>query len=86
MSGLSTDPTSPLFLAVAAFLYAPRAHADGEACDEACKQRIAERRALFQQSRTTRSRQEILDLSRQRAALYNTTFQGASCIPGLPCI
>jgi hypothetical protein len=55
-------------------------------CDEACKQRIADRRALFEQSRTTRDRQTILNLSRQRAALYNTTFQGASCIPGLPCI
>ena len=61
------------------------AAADDGACDEACKQRIADRRALFQQSRTTNDRQKILDLSRQRAALYNTTFQGASCIKGLPC-
>ena len=55
-------------------------------CDEACKARIAERRQLFEQSRTTNDRQKILDLSRQRAALYNTTFQGASCISGLPCL
>ena len=54
-------------------------------CDDACKQRIAERRQLFEQSRTTSDRQKIFDLSRQRAALYNTTYQGASCIPGLPC-
>ena len=61
------------------------AAADDGACDEACKQRIADRRALFQQSRTTNDRKKILDLSRQRAALYNTTFQRASCIKGLPC-
>ena len=60
--------------------------ASAEGCDEACKQRIADRRALFEQSRTTNDRQKILDLSRQRAALYNTTFQGASCIPGIPCL
>jgi hypothetical protein len=57
----------------------------GAECDEACKQRIVDRRALFEQSRTTSNRQTILDLSKQRAALYNTTFQGASCVPGLPC-
>ncbi|KAL3926483.1 MAG: hypothetical protein SGPRY_003276 [Prymnesium sp.] len=55
-------------------------------CDDACRQRIADRRKLFEQSRTTSDRQTILDLSRQRAALYNTTFQGASCIPGIPCL
>lgn len=60
--------------------------AGAEGCDDACKQRIADRRALYQQSRTTRDRQVILDLSKQRAALYNTTFQGASCIPGIPCL
>ena len=54
-------------------------------CDADCLARIAERRAIFQ-SRTTTSRQEILDLSRQRAALYNTTFRGASYVPGLPCL
>lgn len=59
--------------------------ADAAECDEECKQRIAERRQLFEQSRTTNDRQKILDLSRQRAAMYNTTFNGASCIPGLPC-
>lgn len=56
-----------------------------EGCDDDCKQRIADRRKLFEQSRTTNDRQKILDLSKQRAAMYNTTFQGASCIPGLPC-
>lgn len=62
----------------------PASATDG--CDSECKQRIADRRALFEQSRTTNDRQKILDLSRQRAAMYNTTFQGASCIPGIPCI
>ena len=47
---------------------------------------IAERRKLFQQSRTDRDRASVLALSRQRAALYNTTFRGASCIPGIPCL
>lgn len=55
------------------------------ACDDACKQRIADRRSLFEQSRTTSDRQKIMDLSRQRAVLYNTTYQGANCVPGLPC-
>lgn len=69
------------------FALVPAAWADDTvACDEACKQRIADRRALFEQSRTNRNRQDLLDLSRQRAALYNTTFQGGSCIPGIPCI
>ena len=53
---------------------------------DACRQRIADRRAIFEQSRTTTSRQNMMDLSRQRAALYNTTYQGASCIPGIPCL
>ena len=64
-------------------LISPAAAAE---CDTACKQAIADRRALFEQSRTTNDRQKILDLSRQRAALYNTTFRGASCIPGIPCL
>ena len=55
-------------------------------CDDACQARIAERRAIYLQSRTTTSRQEMFDLSRQRAALYNTTYRGASCVPGLPCL
>ena len=55
-------------------------------CDEACQARIAERRAIYMQSRTTTSRQDMFDLSRQRAALYNTTYRGASCVPGLPCL
>ena len=48
--------------------------------------RKEERRALVRAGRSTSSRQEILDLSRQRAALYNTTSRAANCIPGLPCI
>ena len=63
----------------------PAGAADGAACDENCQQRIADRRALFEQSRATSDRRIILDLSRQRAVMYNTTFQGASCIPGIPC-
>lgn len=54
-------------------------------CDEACKKRIEEKRALLKQSRSTRSRQEIFELSRQRAALYNTTYKGSSCVDSVPC-
>ena len=70
-------------------LQIPTANAeDGEmviTCDENCKKRIEERRAMFKQSRSTRSRQEVFNLSKQRAALYNTTYQGSSCIDGLSC-
>uniref|UniRef100_A0A7S3LDM3 Uncharacterized protein n=1 Tax=Amphora coffeiformis TaxID=265554 RepID=A0A7S3LDM3_9STRA len=59
-------------------------------CDEACREErlrvIRERRAMMQQSKTTSSRQDLFDLSKQRAALYNTTYQGTSCIPGVPCL
>jgi len=54
-------------------------------CDDDCKQRIKERRALSKQSRSTSSRQEVFELSKQRALLYNTTYKGSSCISGLPC-
>ncbi len=48
---------------------------------------LKDRRALFQQSKSSTNRQDIMDLSKQRARLiYNTTYQGASCIPGLPCL
>lgn len=55
-------------------------------CDSECQKRIEERRQLNRQSRSTRSRQEIMDLSKQRAALYNTTYQGTNCVPGVPCL
>jgi len=59
-------------------------------CDETCMQErkriILERRALMQQSRTNRQRSSVLELSRQRAKLYDTPYQGASCPPGIPCI
>ena len=58
-------------------------------CDNDClaerKRIIEDRRAMLRQSRTTTSRQDMFDLSRQRAALYNTTYQGSSCPPGVPC-
>ena len=52
------------------------------------KQRLTERRALMQASRTSSSRQSYLDLSRQRATLYNTTSRAANCaaLPNLPCL
>ena len=43
------------------------------------RQRLQERRALMQVSRTSESRQSYLDLSRQRAKLYNTTSRAADC-------
>ena len=80
----ATAGTAPV-LATAEPAAAPAAE-QAVACDEACRQRIADRRAIFAQSRTTTSRQNMMDLSKQRAALYNTTYQGASCIPGIPCL
>mmetsp|Transcript_17338 Transcript_17338/g.47334 ORF Transcript_17338/g.47334 Transcript_17338/m.47334 type:complete len:134 (+) Transcript_17338:1-402(+) len=55
---------------------------------EQIRQRLIERRKLMEASRSTNSRQSYLDLSRQRAALYyyNTTYQGVSCPPGIPCL
>lgn len=82
------------------WLQPPPANADGDDfhqqqpkatdCDEDCiaKRRkvIAERRAMMMQARTTTNRQDMFDLSRQRATLYNVTYQGASCAPGVPCL
>ena len=81
-----TAPRRPMLSLSSVARVPPALAADESACDTACKQRVADRRALFEQSRTTSDRQKILDLSRQRAALYNTTFKGASCIPGIPCL
>jgi len=59
-------------------------------CDEKCmaerKRIIEERRAMMRQSMTTTRRQDIFDLSRQRAGLYNTTYQGAACLSDFSCL
>ncbi len=59
-------------------------------CDDACKEerkrRIEERRAMMKQSRSSTSRSDVFELSKQRARLYGTEYQGASCPPGVPCI
>jgi peptide deformylase len=51
-------------------------------CDQACleerKRRIQERRAMMQQSRSSTNRGEVLELSRQRALLYGTRYEGLS--------
>ena len=51
-------------------------------CDEACleerKRRIQERRAMMQQSRSSTNRGEVLELSRQRALMYDTEYKGLS--------
>ncbi len=53
----------------------------------ALQEKLAKRRKLMELSRSSNDRQRYFDLSRQRASVvYNTTYQGASCIPGLPCI
>jgi hypothetical protein len=49
-------------------------------------QRLEERHQLMQASRSTSNRQDYLDLSRQRAKLYNTTSKAWSCPPNIPCI
>ena len=53
---------------------------------EELRQRLIERRQLMEASRTSNSRQSYLDLSRQRAALYNTTSKAVSCPPNIPCL
>ena len=55
-------------------------------CDEKCRQKIQDRRTLMRQSKSTSSRQEVFDLSRQRANLYGVESKAASCIKGIPCI
>lgn len=59
-------------------------------CDEECKEqrrrRMEERRAMMRQSRSTSSRQEVFELSKQRARLYGSDYKGANCIDGVPCI
>ena len=59
-------------------------------CDEECKEqrrrRIEERRAMMRQSRSTSSRQEVFELSKQRARLYGSDYKGANCVDGVPCI
>ena len=70
-------------------LVAPPALAeDDEAARAAALQaKLAERRKLMELSRSSNDRQRYFDLSRQRASVvYNTTYRGASCVPGLPCI
>lgn len=52
----------------------------------AIQQRLFERRQLMQASRSTNNRQSYLDLSRQRAALYNTTSKAVSCPTNIPCL
>jgi hypothetical protein len=41
--------------------------------EEALRQRMLERRQLMEASRSSKNRQSYLDLSRQRAVLYNTS-------------
>ena len=59
-------------------------------CDESCqaerRQLLENRRQLMRQSRSNTQRNDVFELSRQRAALYNTTYQGATCAPGIPCL
>jgi hypothetical protein len=53
---------------------------------QAVLKRMQERRQLMQVSRSTNSRQSYLELSKQRAAMYNTTYRGVSCPPNIPCL
>ena len=60
---------------------------DDAAARAALQEKLAERRKLMELSRSSNDRQRYFDLSRQRASVvYNTTYRGASCVPGLPCI
>lgn len=66
--------------------------ADGNnpTCDAFCleerKRIIQERRAMMNQSRSNTKRSDVFELSKQRAAMYGTQYQGASCPPNVPCI
>ena len=92
--GLSGSPTRrKLLLGGAGAAVALPAFAAAEDDDDAAaaraalQEKLAERRKLMELSRSSNDRQRYFDLSRQRASVvYNTTYQGASCIPGLPCI
>ena len=54
---------------------------------EELKARLIERRKLMEASRSSNRRQSYLDLSKQRAQLYNTTYQGlSSCPNNIPCL
>ncbi len=41
---------------------------------------------MMRASQTSGDRQIYLDLSRQRAALYNTTSRAWTCPPLIPCL
>ena len=88
--GLSGSPTRRKLLlgsAGAAVALPALAEDDEAARAAALQEKLAERRKLMELSRSSNDRQRYFDLSRQRAsAVYNTTYQGASCVPGLPCI
>jgi hypothetical protein len=49
-------------------------------CDQNCvnerKRIIDERRAMMQQSRSNNRREDVLELSQQRAKLYGSQYQG----------
>ena len=51
-------------------------------CDDSCledrKRRIQERRDMMQQSRSATNRGDVLELSRQRALMYGTSYKGLS--------
>ena len=60
---------------------------DAAAARAALQEKLAERRKLMELSRSSNDRQRYFDLSRQRASVvYNTTYRGAQCVPGVPCI
>jgi hypothetical protein len=50
------------------------------------KQRMIERRQLMDASRSSNNRQSYLDLSKQRAFLYNTTPKAITCPTEIPCL
>uniref|UniRef100_A0A7S4QY27 PSI-F n=1 Tax=Ditylum brightwellii TaxID=49249 RepID=A0A7S4QY27_9STRA len=59
-------------------------------CDETCREErkkiIEQRRAMLRQSKSSTSRQDVFDLSKQRAKLYGSDYRGANCAPGIPCL
>ena len=58
----------------------PKVDNPSEYCDDKCleerKRIIQERRAMMQQSRSNTRRADVLELSKQRASMYETDYKG----------
>lgn len=51
-----------------------------------CGKRCRERRDLSKQGRTNTKREDVLELSRQRAKMYGVESKAVTCPPNIPCL